>query len=126
MTVKSKQKLFLAFSVQESRANEEKNIKVLTEDIANLDIKIAKATEELEKKKQEKHREHHKLHKLQVYESFLEKVMISSQDYEKDEKKRENIKKMIERYRLLIDKQKSLKEETYRRDEERVPLGICN
>jgi hypothetical protein len=91
-----------------------------------LDIKIAKATEELEKKKQEKHREHHKLHKLQVYESFLEKVMISSQDYEKDEKKRENIKKMIERYRLLIDKQKSLKEETYRRDEERVPLQIYN
>jgi len=74
---------------------------------------------ELHRKKEEKQREHRKLHKLSVYETFLEKVMISSSDYEKDDKPRENIKKMIDRYRLLIAKQADLKADTIKRDEER-------
>ena len=53
-----------------------------------------------------------KLKKLSVYESFLTKVMKSSNDYEKDDKVRENLKKMIDRYKLLIEKQKDLKQDT--------------
>lgn len=101
------------------KANEEKNIKMLTEDIALLDRRIAEAQEELKKKKDEKHREHIKLHRLSVYETFLQKVMISSGDYEKEDKPSENIKKMIDRYRLLIAKQQGLKHDTILRDEER-------
>ena len=92
---------------------------MLTEDISLLDRKIAEAQEELKKKKDEKQREHIKLHRLSVYETFLQKVMISSGDYEKEDKPSENIKKMIDRYRLLIAKQQGLKHDTILRDEER-------
>lgn len=53
-----------------------------------------------------------KLKRLKVYETFLLKVMKATQDYEKEEKPRDALKKMIDRYELLKKKQKNLIKDT--------------
>lgn len=63
-----------------------------------------------------------KLKRLKVYETFLLKVMKASQDYEKEEKPREGLRKMIDRYELLKTKQSHLIVNTNKLDQEKSNL----
>jgi hypothetical protein len=70
---------------------------------------------EIEKKKLDKQLKH-----LSIYEVFLYKVLKASDDYDTDEKPKEAIKKLIDRYERLKQKQNDLVKDTLQKEEEKV------
>jgi hypothetical protein len=84
---------------------------------------IVKAKNILSEKEEEKRQVTSKLKQLKVYETFLFKVMKATEEYEKGEKPKDAIKKMIERYLRLKSKQSDLNKVTKEMEELKVGSG---
>jgi hypothetical protein len=94
---------------QEARKKEKQEIVKLHEDLSEVKAQIDHTEKELHGRKTEKAKLEYELKQLSIYEHFLYKVMLVSEEQEKDEKPKEAIKKMIDRYERLKKKQRDLK-----------------
>lgn len=77
-----------------------------------------KADREIEKEKLT-----FELKQMSIYETFLMKVMLASEEQEKDEKPKEAMRKMIDRYERLKNKQNDLKIDLREKENSKVYIS---
>ena len=107
-------------SYQKLRQKETEDIKQLEKDHAKAEKEKKELDIELAKKLEAKEFEERRLSRLSVYEHFLFRVMKAAEEHEKEDKPKDAIKKMIDRYERLKKKQKDLKKQTLEKETEKV------
>lgn len=110
---------------QEAKKNEEAEKARLDGELVDVEKKKSNAEENLSKLVLEKENLEKKLKQMSVYEHFLYKVMKASEEHEKDEKPKEAIKKMIDRYERLKEKQLELRKNLEDKEREKVGSLLC-
>lgn len=105
---------------QEARKKERQEISKLNEDLSEVKAQIDNTEKDLQGRKAEKAKLEYELKQLSIYEHFLYKVMLVSEEQEKDEKPKEAIKKMIDRYERLKKKQRDLKLDLQEKEQKKV------
>lgn len=108
---------------QEAKKKEENDRREIEEALVVYEREKQQNEDQLQQKLAEKYNEEKKLKQLSIYENFLFKVMKASEEHEKDEKPKDAIKKMIDRYERLKKKQLDLKKSLQEREVEKVPAG---
>lgn len=92
----------------------------LKKDHAEAEREKEKLDRDLKEKLTAKEFQERRLSRLSVYEHFLFRVMKAAEEHEKDDKPKDAIKKMIDRYERLKKKQKDLKNQTLLKEAEKV------
>jgi hypothetical protein len=108
---------------QEARIKEKKEISKLHEDLDGIKRLMDISEKELQERRAEKLKLENELKQMSIYEHFLYKVMLVSEEQEKDEKPKEAIKKMIDRYERLKKKQRDLKLDLQEKEMKKVLIS---
>lgn len=107
---------------QEARQKELEEIEKLSKQLDFEKTEKAKSEAEKNIREEEKSKLEFELKQLSIYEHFLKNVMLASEEQEKDEKPKDAIKKMIDRYERLKTKQNDLKIDLDDKEKMKVPI----